>query len=125
MALLASCPSIKGEFRIWAWSAKTEKLTGFRDGKDASDEVGVSNSTGALYWSRNGKVIQFIEGLSIAFRGRLIFREVRIWDVKKLQIQSEPFLPASQDMRGIAVDGHRGIIYTLNSSAVRLTISPC
>ena len=56
---------------------------------------------------------------------RLIVREVRIWDVKKLQIQSEPFLPASEDMRGIAVDGHRGIIYTVSSSGVRLTMSPC
>jgi len=44
--------------------------------------------------------------------------EVRIWDVKKLQIQSESFLPASDDLCGIAVDGHRGIIYTLASSGV-------
>src|SRR5271170_4970134 len=62
MALLASCPCIKGEFRIWAWSAKTEKLSGFRDGNNGGEEAGVTNATGALYWSRNGKVVQFIEG---------------------------------------------------------------
>ena len=62
MALLASCPTIKGEFRIWAWSSKTEKLSGFRDGNDGNEGVGAPNTTGALYWSRNGKVVQFIEG---------------------------------------------------------------
>ena len=63
MTLLASCPSSKGEFRIWAWSSKTEKLTGFREEKkDGMEEVGRPQDTGALHWSRNGKVVQFIEG---------------------------------------------------------------
>jgi hypothetical protein len=61
MALLASCPSIKGEFRIWAWSSKTEKLTGFREEK-SDGTVGRSRANGSLHWSRNGKVVQFIEG---------------------------------------------------------------
>jgi hypothetical protein len=62
------------------------------------------------------------------FRGRncytllLIIREVQIWDVKKLQIQSELFLPSSQDIQGIAVDGHRGILYTLTPRGVRSLI---
>lgn len=62
MALLASCPCVKGEFRIWAWSAKTEKLSGFRDGNNGGDDADMPNATGALYWSRNGKVVQFVEG---------------------------------------------------------------
>ena len=63
MALLASCPMAKGEFRIWAWSTKNEKLTGFRDEKnDAIDSVGSPSAVGGLHWSRNGKVVQFIEG---------------------------------------------------------------
>ena len=63
MTLLASCPSIKGEFRIWAWSSKSEKLSGFREEKgDGMEEVGGPRVTGALHWSRNGKVVQFIEG---------------------------------------------------------------
>src|SRR5436190_18057869 len=48
----------------------------------------------------------------------LMNREVRIWDVKKLQIQSDLFLPSSQDIQGVAVDGHRGIIYTLTAAGV-------
>ena len=63
MTLLASFRSVKGEFRIWAWSSKTEKLTGFREEKkDGMEEVGGPRDTGALHWSRNGKVVQFIEG---------------------------------------------------------------
>ena len=63
MALLASCPSIKGEFRIWAWSAKTEKLSGFREEKkDGMETSGKPQNSGSLHWSRNGKVVQFIEG---------------------------------------------------------------
>jgi hypothetical protein len=48
----------------------------------------------------------------------LTTREVRIWDVKKLQIQSELLEPSSKEIRDIAVDGHRGILYTINSSGV-------
>ena len=62
MTLLASCPSFKGEFRIWAWSSKTEKLSGFREEKNAGEKAGTPRESGALYWSRNGKVAQFIEG---------------------------------------------------------------
>jgi len=51
-----------------------------------------------------------------------VVREVQIWDVKKLQIQSELFLPPSTEMRGIAVDGHRGIIYTLSGDGVGASI---
>ena len=66
MTLLASCPSIKGEFRIWAWSSKAEKLTGFREEKnDGIEEVSGPRDTGALHWSRNGKVVQFIERYGI------------------------------------------------------------
>jgi hypothetical protein len=43
--------------------------------------------------------------------------------VKKLQIQSELFLPSSQDIQGIAVDGHRGIIYTLSSGGVSFLVA--
>lgn len=46
------------------------------------------------------------------------YREVQVWDVKKLQIQSELFLPSSHETQGIAVDGHRGIIYTLSPEGV-------
>jgi hypothetical protein len=64
MSLLASCPSAKGEFRIWAWSAKAEKLTGFRaEKKEGTDELDTSQGGAALHWSRNGKVVQFIERL--------------------------------------------------------------
>jgi hypothetical protein len=48
----------------------------------------------------------------------LMNREVRIWDVKKLQIQSDLLIPSSQGIHGVAVDGHRGIIYTLTGSGV-------
>jgi hypothetical protein len=48
----------------------------------------------------------------------LTIREVRIWDVKKLQIQSELLQPSSKEIRDIAVDGHRGILYTINPSGV-------
>lgn len=66
MALLASCPTRKGEFRIWAWSSKNEKLTGFRDEKnDAPEHLGSPSAVGGLHWSRNGKVVQFIEGYVI------------------------------------------------------------
>jgi hypothetical protein len=62
MTLLASCPTVKGEFRIWAWSSKAEKLSGFREGKMNDGEVGMPQASGALHWSRNGKVVQFIQG---------------------------------------------------------------
>lgn len=63
MALLASCPMTKGEFRIWAWSSKNEKLSGFRDEKhDGVENSGSPRAVGGLHWSRNGKVVQFIEG---------------------------------------------------------------
>ena len=63
MALLASCPTTKGDFRIWAWSSKNEKLTGFRDeNSDAVENEGSPSAVGGLHWSRNGKVVQFIEG---------------------------------------------------------------
>jgi hypothetical protein len=55
----------------------------------------------------------------------LMRREVRIWDVKKLQIQSDVFIPASQDVHGIAVDGHRGILYTLTSNGVNRLYNLC
>ena len=56
----------KGEFRIWAWSTKNEKLTGFRDEKnDAIDSIGSPSAVGGLHWSRNGKVVQFIEGYEL------------------------------------------------------------
>src|SRR5271170_7279649 len=58
MTLLASCPTIKGEFRIWAWSLKTEKLTGFREERKDTNEGSLQGASGALHWSRNGKVIQ-------------------------------------------------------------------
>lgn len=35
--------------------------------------------------------------------------------MKKLQIQSELFIPASEGVIGVAVDGHRGFLYTLKS----------
>lgn len=47
---------------------------------------------------------------------------MHIWDVKKLQIQSELFIPASKKIIGIAVDGYRGIIYTLDSNGVYSSI---
>jgi hypothetical protein len=53
----------------------------------------------------------------------LMNREVRIWDVKKLQIQSDLLIPSSQGIHGVAVDGHRGIIYTLAASGVSPSIS--
>lgn len=63
MALLASCPTAKGEFRIWAWSSKTEKLSGFRDEKkEGVQDTGSTSVIGGLHWSRNGKVVQLIEG---------------------------------------------------------------
>jgi hypothetical protein len=66
MALLASCPTAKGEFRIWAWSSKTEKLSGFRDEKkDGTEDTGSPSAIGGLHWSRNGKVVQLIEGYNI------------------------------------------------------------
>lgn len=65
MTLLASCPTVKGEFRIWAWSSKTEKLTGFREERKDGMEVGEPRNSGALHWSRNGKVVQFIEGYQL------------------------------------------------------------
>jgi hypothetical protein len=62
MTLLASCPATKGEFRIWAWSSKSEKLSGFRDEKNDGVEAGEPRPENGLQWSRNGKVVQFIEG---------------------------------------------------------------
>jgi hypothetical protein len=62
MTLLASCPAAKGEFRIWAWSSKSEKLSGFRDEKKDGVEAGEPRPENGLQWSRNGKVVQFIEG---------------------------------------------------------------
>ena len=62
MTLLASCPTVKGEFRIWAWSSKSEKLSAFREEKMNGGEDGVPQDSGALHWSRNGKVVQFIQG---------------------------------------------------------------
>jgi len=62
MMLLASCPATKGEFRIWAWSSKSEKLTGFRDEKGDAVSPGEPRAENGLQWSRNGKVVQFIEG---------------------------------------------------------------
>ena len=56
-------------------------------------------------------------------KSMLMNREVRIWDVKKLQIQSDLFIPSSKDIHGIAVDGHRGIIYTLTASGVSSSIN--
>ena len=63
MALIASCPSMKGEFRIWAWSSKAEKLTAFRDEhKNPEEENDLCSLLGQLHWSRNGKVVQFLQG---------------------------------------------------------------
>jgi len=63
MALLASCVATKGEFRIWAWSSKNERLSGFRDEKkEGVEEADTSHVYAALHWSRNGKVVQYIEG---------------------------------------------------------------
>ena len=67
MTLLASCPTIKGQFRIWAWSSKTEKLTEFREEKKIGGEISGPQNSGALHWSRNGKVIQFIEGYELLY----------------------------------------------------------
>jgi hypothetical protein len=69
MTLLASCPTIKGEFRIWAWSSKAEKLTTFREEKTDGMEMGGSGDRGTLHWSRNGKVVQFIEGYQLYHYG--------------------------------------------------------
>lgn len=69
MALLASCPSTKGEFRIWSWSAKADKLSRFREEeKDVTDKVGTSQANAALHWSRNGKVVQYTEGFVFSSR---------------------------------------------------------
>src|SRR5271167_3311782 len=51
MTLLASCPTIKGEFRIWAWSSKAEKLTGFREEKPDGTGIGGFGDRGTLHWS--------------------------------------------------------------------------
>jgi hypothetical protein len=52
------------------------------------------------------------------FGFRLTVREVRIWDVKKLQIQSELLVPSSKEILDISVDGYKGILYTLISTGV-------
>jgi hypothetical protein len=68
MALLASCPPTKGEFRIWAWSSKTEKLAVFRDEpKNLDENQDLSNPVGQLHWSRNGKVVQFLQGYGLIY----------------------------------------------------------
>lgn len=64
--MLASCPSAIGEFRIWAWSSKSEKLGSFREEK-AEITTDSPFSNGSLHWSRNGKVVQFIEGYELRF----------------------------------------------------------
>ena len=119
MALLASCPHTRGEFRIWAWSSKNEKLSAFRDEQKSNSNEGQSNhdSVGQLQWSRNGKVVQFLQGYAFSLIA-LISSEVRVWDVRKLQIQSELLLASSEGIQGVAVDGHRGLIYTLDSTGV-------
>jgi len=68
MALLASCPATKGEFRIWAWSTKNEKLNGFRDEKNDGNGPGEAQPGSSLQWSRNGKVVQYIEGYKLCLR---------------------------------------------------------
>jgi len=63
MALLASCPLTKGQFRIWSWNTKNEKLSGFREeAKEATEPEGELQTSAALHWSRSGKVVQYIEG---------------------------------------------------------------
>jgi hypothetical protein len=70
MALLASCPQTKGEFRIWTWSSKNEKLSAFRDEQKVAGKThDVYNVNGHLQWSRNGKVVQFLQGYLISWQG--------------------------------------------------------